>query len=67
MADHCFTPADLLRTEGAVLQALAFRVTAPTAWTFLCLLARVAGAPPAVAAGAAYEVELAMLDYAMLR
>ena len=43
-ADHCFSAADIARMEGAILQALGFRVGAPTAAAFSAVLWRLAGA-----------------------
>ena len=42
-ADHCFSPADIARMEGAILQALGFRVGAPTSASFSAVLWRLAG------------------------
>ena len=42
-ADHCFSAADIARMEGAILQALGFRVGAPTAASFSAVLWRLAG------------------------
>jgi hypothetical protein len=104
---NCFRAEDLLRMERILLDALEFRVSSPTAFTFLhlyvqalAMMGAVAPPPPAAAAmaassaegaiapggqydgagaggggallstaatyTAAYLVELAMLDYAML-
>lgn len=63
LAGHAFTPADVVRMEGVMMQAVAFRVAAPTSATALTLLARAAGAPARAVARAAYLLELALLDY----
>ena len=43
-ADHCFSAADIARMEGAILQALGFRVGAPTSAAFSAVLWRLASA-----------------------
>lgn len=40
--------------EGVVLQTMDFRINAPTAYTFLCLLKQHVGLTPRVAALAVY-------------
>ena len=57
---------DVVRMEAAMLQAVGFRVAAPTPAAALALLARHAAAPPAIVARATYLLELALLAYEAL-
>jgi hypothetical protein len=68
VAAGCFRREDLLRMERILLDALAWRVRAPTAYTFLHLIGQALplGLQPAAAALACYLTELAGLDYATL-
>jgi hypothetical protein len=68
VAAGCFRREDLLRMERILLDALSWRVRAPTAYTFLHLIGQALprGLQPAAAALACYLTELANLDYATL-
>jgi hypothetical protein len=68
VAAGCFRREDLLRMERILLDALGWRVRAPTAYTFLHLIGQALpfGLQPAAAALACYLTELAGLDYASL-
>lgn len=67
MAAHSFTPADLVRMEGLLLSGLIFSLAQPTVYTFLSLFKGIFNLRPEVHALAAYYVELAILEYSMLR
>jgi hypothetical protein len=68
VAAGCFRREDLLRMERILLDALGWRVRAPTSYTFLHLIGQALprGLQPAAAALACYLTELAGLDYASL-
>lgn len=68
VAAGCFRREDLLRMERILLDALCWRVRAPTAYTFLHLIGQALprGLQPGAAALACYLTELAGLDYACL-
>jgi len=69
VAAGCFRRGDLLRMERILLDAVSWRVRAPTAYTFLHLVGQAlpGGLEPAAAALACYLAELAGLDYATLQ
>ena len=67
MAAHSFTAEDLVRMECLLLSGLKFCLAQPTAYTFLLLLKGILHVSPEVYSLAAYYVELAMLEYGMLR
>lgn len=65
-ANH-FKPHDLLRMERIVLDVLEFRLTSPSSYTFLHLLAQACSnsVTPVVLSLAMYLCELAVLEYDM--
>lgn len=66
---HHVKPADILRMERVVLEVLEFRLTAPSSYTFMHLLAQACypWITPAVLSLAMYMCELAVLEYGMAR
>jgi len=66
VADNCFTPNDILRMECIVLSCLEFRITCPTAHTFLSLIKGMLDLHPAMHSLASYLIELSILEYDML-
>ena len=66
MAGGGCSGGDVVRMEAAMLQAVGFRVAAPTPAAALALLARHAAAPPPIVARATYLLELALLAYEAL-
>ncbi|PSC70498.1 Peptide chain release factor 1 [Micractinium conductrix] len=67
VADNCFMPGDLLRMEAIVLDCLSFRINTPTPHTFLSMYKQALALQPRTCALASYLVELAMLEYDLLR
>eukprot|EP00775_Hariotina_reticulata_P010141 gene10141-10299_t len=67
-ANH-FKPQDLLRMERIVLDVLEFRLSSPSSYTFLHLLAQMCSSSvtPSVLSVAMYICELATLEYDMHR
>lgn len=63
----CVQPQDLLRMERIVLDVLEFRLSSPSSYTFLHLLAQACSScvTPTVLSLAMYVCELAVLEYDM--
>ena len=66
-ADNSFTAADLIQMERLLLTALKFNLAPPTSATFLSTLRGLLNIRPEVHALAAYYLELAMLEYCLLK
>lgn len=68
IAANCFTAQDLLRMERVLLESIDFKITNQTGYSFLHLYAQgLSGIEPLIAASAVYLLELALLDYSLLK
>ncbi|CAL8460573.1 g102 [Coccomyxa elongata] len=69
ISDEAYTREQILNMEKMMLNTLSFNLTVPTPFNFLARFLKAAGAAKdtLVVAYATYLVELAMLDYSMLK
>ncbi|KAK9811026.1 hypothetical protein WJX73_007532 [Symbiochloris irregularis] len=66
IADNCFSQHDLIMMESMVLSSLGFRVSMPTAFTFLSLYHQGVGMSDKTQALSTYLAELSILGYHLL-
>jgi hypothetical protein len=68
ISDKAYSRADILGCEKTMLEALSYDLTVPTTFSFLCRFKKAAAVEDAPTSQfAEYLIELALVDYAMLR
>lgn len=67
ITDKAYTKAEILHTEVNILKTLNWQVTTPTTNAFLTRFKKVMKCEPSHAALVQYIIELALLDYGMLK
>lgn len=67
ITDNAFSKEEILGTEAVVLRLLEYNITTPSAYVFLGRFAKVAGVNPHTETLAWYLLELALVEYKMLK